>query len=87
MATIVTLFSEAPDCADWNLVGQSPCLAKCPHQWQGLGAGVRGGRYLISVCVVRAADSLCDVILTSGLYVDADVTAALNTQDIVNGLF
>lgn len=53
------------------------------------GVRERVGGYLKNVCAVRAwvHDSLGRVILTSGLYVYADVTAALRILDIVNKLF
>lgn len=43
--------------------------------------------HLRDVHAARAADSLGGAILTSGPCVDADVTAALSTQDTVNELF
>lgn len=78
MATIVMVSSEALDSATWNCIG--PYLAKGPHQWEAVGVGKR-------VCALRAADGLGGVILTSGLCVDAEATAALSTQDTVNELF
>ena len=51
------------------------------------GVGCKSWDYLINMCAMRAAKSLGGVILTSELYVDADVMAALSILGIVNEFF